>query len=126
MPFVTVTMRKPKPPAFKADVLQAVHQALVASGVPETDRFQRVLELAEEDFRFDPQYPDVRTRRTEDFVLIEITLSVGRSVKIKRQIAGSIVDTLAGQGFDPENVMISFQETRWEDWSFAGGRLIHT
>ena len=126
MPFVTVTMRKPKPIAFKDSVLQAVHQALVASGVPETDRFHRVLELAEEDFRFDPQYPDVRTRRTDDFVLIEITLSVGRSVKIKRQIAGSIVDTLAGQGFDPENVMISFQETRWEDWSFAGGRLIHT
>ena len=126
MPFVTVTMRKPKPTAFKDNVLQAVHQALVASGVPETDRFQRVFELAEEDFRFDPQYPDVRTRRTDDFVLIEITLSVGRSVKIKRQIAGSIVDTLAGQGFDPENVMISFQETRWEDWSFAGGRLIHT
>jgi phenylpyruvate tautomerase PptA (4-oxalocrotonate tautomerase family) len=125
MPFVTITVRKPKPAAFKDAVLRAVHEALVASGVPETDRFQRVLELAEEDFRFDTQYPDVRTRRTDDFVLIEIQLSVGRSVKVKRQIVDGIIDTLAGQGFDPENVMICFQETRWENWSFAGGRLIH-
>lgn len=125
MPFVTITVRKPKPAMFKDAVLQAVHEALVATGVPGTDRFQRVLELAEEDFRFDAQYPDVRTRRTDDFVLIEIQLSVGRSVKVKRQIVDGIVGTLAGQGFDPENVMICFQETRWENWSFAGGRLIH-
>lgn len=37
-----------------------------------------------------------------------------------------IVSTLAGAGFEPENVMICLKETTWENWSFGGGRLIHT
>lgn len=53
MPLVTLTVRKPKPVEFKAAVLDAVHAALVSSGVPAADRFQRVLELSEADFRFD-------------------------------------------------------------------------
>jgi hypothetical protein len=46
MPLVTLTVRKPKTPAFKSAVLAAVHRALVAAGVPEKDLFHRVLELA--------------------------------------------------------------------------------
>ena len=67
MPLVTVTLRAPKAPAFKHAILDGVHRALVASGVPEADRFQRVLELPADDFRFDPQYPDVASPRTENF-----------------------------------------------------------
>ena len=28
-------------------------------------------------------------------------------------------------GLDPDNVMLVFKETLWENWSFAGGRFIH-
>jgi phenylpyruvate tautomerase PptA (4-oxalocrotonate tautomerase family) len=126
MPLVTLTIRSGKSVDFKTAVLGAVHQALVASGVPATDRFQRVLELGPDDFRFDPEYPDVKTARTEDFVLIEILLSVGRSVKVKRKILEQVVEGLHGVfGLDPENVMVVFKETTWENWSFAGGRQIH-
>jgi phenylpyruvate tautomerase PptA (4-oxalocrotonate tautomerase family) len=126
MPLVTVTVRKPKSAAFKSAVLEAVHRALVGSGVPETDRFHRVLELEEEDFRYDPAYPDVAGGRTREFVLIQIVLSVGRSVKVKRKILGDLMEALRRDpGLDPENVMVVFQETQWENWSFAGGRLIH-
>jgi hypothetical protein len=54
MPLVTVTVQKTKTAEFKDKVLSAVHDALVASGVPPTDRFQRVFELDASDFRFDP------------------------------------------------------------------------
>jgi len=57
-------------------VLDAVHSALVASGVQAADLFQRVFERETEDFRFDPTYPDIKTTRTSDFVLIEILWSV--------------------------------------------------
>ena len=80
MPLVTLTIREGKSSEFKSVVLNAVHGALSASGVPEKDRFQRVLELSADNFRFDPEYPDLTARRTEDFVLIEILLSVGGSV----------------------------------------------
>lgn len=127
MPLVTLTTRKGKSSDFKSAVLNAVHQALVASGVPETDRFQRVLELDADNFRFDPLYPDLATARTDDFVLIEILLSVGRSVKVKKKILADIIASLKNTpGLEPDNVMVCFKETQWENWSFGGGRLIHT
>lgn len=126
MPLVTLTIRKGKSSVFKSAVLAAVHQALVASGVPETDRFHRVLELDADDFRFDASYPDLATPRTDDFVLIEILLSVGRSVKIKRKILADLIAQAAkNPGLNPENMMVVFKETSWENWSFAGGRQIH-
>jgi phenylpyruvate tautomerase PptA (4-oxalocrotonate tautomerase family) len=126
MPLVTVTVRKPKSAAFKSAVLDAVHGALVASGVPGNDRFHRVLEMDETDFRYDASYPDVVGARSGDFVLVQIVLSVGRSVKVKRKILADLLASLRKDpGLDPEDVMVVFQETQWENWSFAGGRLIH-
>lgn len=125
MPLVTLTVRKPKTPAFKAGVLDAVHAALVASGVPETDKFQRVIELDADDFRFDPSYPDLARPRGSDFVLIELLWSVGRSVKVKRQLLQHLMASLQQQGLDTEQVMVCFKETAWENWSFGGGRLLH-
>ena len=126
MPLITLTVRKGKSLAFKSAVLAAVHQALVSSGVPEADRFHRVFELDADDFRFDANYPDLSTPRSDDFVLIEILLSVGRSVKIKKKIlADLIVQAAKDPGLHPENVMVVFKETGWENWSFAGGRQIH-
>ena len=126
MPLVTLTIRRPKSSVFKTTVLDAVHAALVSSGVPAADRFQRVLELEQEDFRFDPSYPDLKTERNDDFVLIEILWSVGRSVKVKKKLLEELMSRLAQGGLNPENVMVCFKETAWENWSFAGGRLIHT
>ena len=134
MPLITLTLRKGKTAAYKSGVLSAVHRALVASGVPEADRFHRVLELDEENFHFDRSYPDLGSPRNDDFILIEILLSVGRSVKIKKKILADLIANLstsadqgagAGLGIHPENVMVVFKETTWENWSFAGGRQIH-
>jgi phenylpyruvate tautomerase PptA (4-oxalocrotonate tautomerase family) len=126
MPLVTLTVRKPKSSSFKATMLNAVHAALVSSGVPAADMFQRVVELEAEDFRFDATYPDVKTKRNEDFALLEILWSVGRSVKVKKKLLEELMGTLAHAGIDTENVMVCFKETSWENWAFAGGRLIHT
>jgi phenylpyruvate tautomerase PptA (4-oxalocrotonate tautomerase family) len=127
VPLVTLTVRKGKSGEFKSAVLRAVHGALIASGVPEKDRFQRVLELSSDDFRFDPEYPDLSVHRTDDFVLIEILLSVGRSVKVKKKILADILGGLSKEpGLNPDNVMVCFKETLWENWSFGGGRFIHT
>lgn len=126
MPLVTVTVARPKSAAFKAAVLNAVHGAIVAAGVPPADRFQRVLELDPADFVYDPRYPDAASDRSRDFVLVEILWSVGRSVKIKRKVVEDIVRAIAEDpGVDPDDVMIVFKETAWENWSFAGGRLLH-
>jgi phenylpyruvate tautomerase PptA (4-oxalocrotonate tautomerase family) len=126
MPLVTITVRKPKTAAFKSAVLDGVHAALVASGVPESDRFHRVIELEAEDFRYDAAYPDLSRPRDADFVLVEILLSVGRSVKVKRKILADLVAGLSrSPGVDPEDVFVVFKETAWENWAFGGGRQVH-
>jgi phenylpyruvate tautomerase PptA (4-oxalocrotonate tautomerase family) len=126
MPLITVTVRKPKTAAFKAAVLKSVHASLVASGVPEADRFHRVLELDAGDFQYDPAYPDLQKPRDANFTLVEILLSVGRSVKVKRKLLADIVAALAKDpGLDPDDVMIVFKETQWENWAFGGGRQVH-
>jgi phenylpyruvate tautomerase PptA (4-oxalocrotonate tautomerase family) len=125
MPIVTITLRKPKTRAFKDMVFDAIHEALVKAGVNPNDRFHRALELDEQDFRYDRRFPDVQTQRTDDFVLVEILLGVGRSVKVKKQILADIVEQLRRNGFDPENLMVVFQDVPWENWSPAGGRVPH-
>jgi hypothetical protein len=113
MPLVTLTVCKPKSDAFKTTMLDAVHAALVSSGVPETDRFQRVIELGAEDFRFDSKYPDVKTERNEEFALIEILWSVGRSVKVKKKLLEGLMGSLTKAGIGTENDSSTREGTRW-------------
>jgi hypothetical protein len=95
---VTLTVRKPKSIAFKTTMLDAVHGALVSSGVPAADKFQRVIELEAEDFRFDPMYPDVKTGRNDQFALIEILWSVGRSASFKHEFEVALKEAGAWSG----------------------------
>ena len=125
MPLVTLTVRDTVPPAERRRVLDAVHAALVAVGVPRADRFQRVIALAEADFVFDAGYPDAARPRDERFAIVEVLWSVGRSVKVKRQFLHALAEGLQAIGRDPEHLLLVFKETQWENWSFAGGRLIH-
>src|SRR4051794_26504653 len=68
MPMITVSLRKPKSREFKINVLDSLYASLIAAGFDERDRFYRVLELDADDFGFDPTFPDVLTRRDDNFV----------------------------------------------------------
>jgi phenylpyruvate tautomerase PptA (4-oxalocrotonate tautomerase family) len=126
MPLLNITVRKPKTADFKDRVLSAVQAALVEDGgAHDNDLFHRVFELDEDNFRYHPTFPDVKTGRTADFVLVEILLGAGRSVRLKKLILAGIVERLSASGFDPENLMVVFQDVAWENWSPAGGRVPH-
>jgi phenylpyruvate tautomerase PptA (4-oxalocrotonate tautomerase family) len=125
MPLVTLTLRAGRPPAFARAVLDATHAALVESGVPLADRFQRVIELPAERLVVDPRYPDLARDRGELFVLVEVLWSVGRNVKVKRKVVADIVRGVERAGGDAEQTMVVFVETAWENWAFGGGRQIH-
>jgi len=126
MPLVTLTLRRPRDATFKRAVLDEVHRALVEAGVPPADRFQRVITLADDDANIDLRYPDLGSDRDRDFLLVEVVWSVGRRVKVKRKVVETMVAGLArAVGARPDNVMVVFQETAWENWSFGGGRILH-
>ena len=125
MPLVTLTTCKPQSADNKSVVLDAIHAALVSVGVPAADRFQRVIELSPDNVRIDPGYPDVAGARSDNFLLIEILWAVGRSVKVKRGLLADLMARLMAGGIDTEQVMVVFKEVGWENWSFAGGRILH-
>jgi phenylpyruvate tautomerase PptA (4-oxalocrotonate tautomerase family) len=126
MPLVTMTLAAARDDGTIERMLDAVHAALVESGVPPADRFQRVLVPGGNRLRYDARYPDLPQPRSDRFVLIEILWSVGRSVKVKRALADRIATDVAARAeIDRNDVMIVFVETAWENWAFAGGRLLH-
>jgi phenylpyruvate tautomerase PptA (4-oxalocrotonate tautomerase family) len=47
-------------------------------------------------------------------------------VKVKKKILADLIAALTKDpGLNAENVMVCFKETQWENWAFAGGRLLH-
>jgi len=128
MPLVTLTVQASLPSTERRQLLDAIHHALVAIGVPATDRFQRVLALPEGDLVFDPHYPEPAGSvppRDQRFAIAEVLWSAGRSVKVKKQFLQHLGEGLREAGLDPEQLLLVFKETSWENWSFAGGRLLH-
>lgn len=126
MPLVTITLHKGRTASEKRAIADAIHDALVQSGVPEKDRFQRFLELNQEDFIYDLTYPNLTDARSAEFIIIEILLSVGRSVKVKKELLKNIISNLhARTSISPHNVMVVFKETQWENWAFANGEQLH-
>ncbi|MEP7061694.1 MAG: tautomerase family protein [Betaproteobacteria bacterium] len=126
MPLVTISVVGQRDRQYKRALLDGVHAALVAAGVPPADRFQRVLELPRDNVVADARYPDLAIDRSDDFVLVEIVWSVGRNVKVKRKVAHDIATGIAREArVDAEQVMVLFVETQWENWAFGGGRLLN-
>jgi len=123
MPVVTFTLLKGQPAALKTKLSDAVHLALENTGISKADRFQRFLELDKENFNYDLHYPDLTEPRTDRFVLIEILFSVGRSIKIKQKILNDILEYLQAADISSNDIMVSFQETASENWSFANGHI---
>ncbi len=88
--------------------------------VPAKDNFQIITEHDETGLIYDPDYLGIA--RTDGIVLIQITLSEGRSVELKQSlyktIAGRLHDEL---GVRTEDVFISLVEAKKENWSFGNG-----
>lgn len=125
MPLITVTSLKGRSAEEKQKIGEAIQLALVEAGVPPTDRFQRFFDLEPENFIYDKYYPNLKAGRSENFVIIEILFSVGRSVKVKHKILATLITNLKAQSFRPEDVFVSFQETAWENWSFSDGEIFN-
>lgn len=122
MPLITITLRDTTPPAERRAIADGIHQAIAGAGFPAADRFQRILALPADQLIYDPRHPDLTTPRSERFVLVEILLSVGRSVEFKRDLLAALVANLQRDpGLDPHDVMVVFVETARENWAFASG-----
>jgi 4-oxalocrotonate tautomerase len=121
MPLVRITLRKGKSPEFLRDAGIAIHEALVAqANVPEDDKFHVFDEVDHDRMFAHPSYGGVM--RSDDLIIIEITLNAGRSVEIKRALYADIVRRLQEKvAVRPDDVLIGLVEVSKENWSFGKG-----
>ncbi|HEX2567857.1 MAG TPA: tautomerase family protein [Burkholderiales bacterium] len=120
MPLVRIDILRGKRPAYRRQLGDAVHRALVETiEVPPLDRFQLVTEHDEADFIYDARY--LGMARSANLVIIQITLSAGRSLDKKRALYQRIADNLAELGVRREDVWINLVEVAKENWSFGNG-----
>ena len=126
MPFVRIDLRAGKPPAYREALAKGVHQALVETmGVPEDDRFQVITEHPAGEMVVDPSYLGIQ--RSEDVVLVQVTLSAGRKPAQKRAFYARSAALLSeNPGLRPQDLMINLVETTWENWSFGDGEAQYT
>lgn len=121
MPLVRISLRAGRPESHKKQVAEAIHRALVETiSIPAEDRFQLVTEHTEPDFIYDRQYLNVS--RTNALVMVQITISTGRSLEVKKALFKRIAELLAQEaGLRREDVLINLIEVAKENWSFGNG-----
>src|SRR5690349_12746695 len=121
MPLVHVCLRRGKPAAHRQAILDGIYRALRATfDVPEEDRFMTITEHDEADFSYSRTYLGID--RSDDLVMIQLTVSNTRTVEKKqalfRQIAANLT---ADPGLRPEDILINLVEVVPENWSFGHG-----
>jgi 4-oxalocrotonate tautomerase len=121
MPLVRISLREGKSEKYRRALADGVHQAMIeAIDAPAQDRFQIVTEHSPNDLIYDPSYLGIE--RSDDIVMVQITLSAGRKPPQKRKLYQRIAELLAkNPGVRPQDVMINLVETAWENWSFGNG-----
>ena len=126
MPLVRISLREGKSEEYRRALADGVHQARVeAIEAPAQDRFQIITEHSATDVIYDPAY--LAVDRTDNIVIVQITMSFGRKPPQKRKLFQRIVERLAEKpGIRPQDVMINLVETAWENWPFGNGEAQYT
>ena len=126
MPLVRISLREGKSEQYRKAVADGVHRAMVeGAAVPEQDRFQIITEHPPSGLIYDPTYLGIP--RTNDIVMVQITLSTGRKLAQKRQLFKRMAEILAeNPGLRPQDLLINLVEVAWENWSFGNGEAQYT
>ena len=121
MPLVRIALRKGKSPEYRRAISDSIHRAMVETiKIPEQDRFQIVTEHDDASLVYDPSYLGIS--RSDGVILVQITLSAGRTVDVRKALFARIVQLLReSPGVRPEDVFVSLVEVAKENWSFGNG-----
>jgi len=121
MPLVRIDLRKGKSADYKKSIVDGVYRAMRETFiVPEEDRFMVVTEHDTDGFFFSTSYLGIE--RTNDLVIIQLTVTNSRSLDQKKALFARIVALLSETpGLRPQDVFINLVEVVKENWSFGNG-----
>ena len=121
MPLVRIDLRKGTNVAYRTSLSNGIHQALVESiGVPVKDRFHVITERDVDSLLYDNSYLDIP--RTNNIVIVQVTLNTGRTLEQKRMIYKRMAEILEQKpGLRPQDLFVNLVEVEKENWSFGNG-----
>ncbi|WP_168791805.1 tautomerase family protein [Paraburkholderia aromaticivorans] len=121
MPLTRIALRAGKPVEYRKAVTESIQRALVDTfNVPKDDIFMLITEHEAGNFVYDNQYLNVE--RSDDLVIIQITLNNTRTLEMKKALYKRMADELAeSPGLRREDVFINLVEVLKENWSFGNG-----
>jgi phenylpyruvate tautomerase PptA (4-oxalocrotonate tautomerase family) len=121
MPFARIDLAQGKTQEYRAAVADIVYQGIVGVlKAPDGDRFIVVNEHKPENLIYDPTF--LGMQRSPDFMLIQVTSTVGDTKDQKLAFYRQIADELKSRlGVRPDDITINMVFVKQEDWSFGRG-----
>jgi 4-oxalocrotonate tautomerase len=121
MPLARISLRKGKTAEYRKAIVDQVYSALRATfNVPEDDLFMVIDEYDAANMHANPTF--MGFARSDDMVIIQITVANTRGVDQKRALYRAIADGLQRElGLRGDDVFINLLEVFRENWSFGGG-----
>ena len=121
MPLIRISLRAGKPAAYRRAIAENVYAALRETfNVPEKDFFATIAEHDDTGLIYDREYFNIA--RSDDLVLIQMTVSNTRGVDQKKALYRRVAERLAkNPGLRPQDVFINLLEVAKENWSFGEG-----
>jgi phenylpyruvate tautomerase PptA (4-oxalocrotonate tautomerase family) len=121
MPLTRVSLRHGRTAAERKAILDGIYLAMrEVFNVPEEDRFMVISEHDADNFSYSPNYLGIA--RSDDLVMIQLTVSNTRGTAQKQALFARIVERLAQDpGLRPEDIFINLVEVLPENWSFGQG-----
>ena len=121
MPFVRTAIPSGTEQSRKLRIVQGIHEALVEGiGMPKDEMFNLVTEYADGEFFYDRSFNGIA--RSENLIVVEITMRRGRSDAMKRDLYAAMTRNLAANAaVSPKDVFIFMHENDYSDWSVGNG-----
>jgi len=122
MPITRIALRRGKPAAYRAAIMEGVYAAMRESfDVPEDDRFMIITQHEEDEFVYGKHYLGID--RSDDLTIIQLTVSNTRTAEQKKALLARICEKLGDNpGLRPQDVFINLVEVAKENWSFGNGK----
>jgi phenylpyruvate tautomerase PptA (4-oxalocrotonate tautomerase family) len=119
MPLQRIDLAQGRPLAQRRAIADAVHRAMVETiGVPADDRFQILTEHPPDGFLCTPSYLGIRYDRP---VLVQLTISAGRTLDQKRALYRRMAELVKDAGVSASDLFVNLVEVPKENWSFGDG-----
>ena len=123
MPIVRTAVNSGTTSQIKEKIVMGIHCALIeAIGMPRDELFNLVQDYDPADFFYSRSFNGVA--RSDNVVLVEITMRRGRSDAMKTALYAAITRNLEQDAkVNPKDVLVFMHENDHSDWSVGNGKF---